>query len=85
MAASRPVARDPGLWAVGTPRNRRGVKTMETTMAKKSRRTPKSAATAAINGNPASGDPSAKPTALAGLDPAAAERQGKRQPVLHSR
>ena len=39
-------------------------------MAKKSRRTPKSAATAAINGNPASGDPSAKPTALAGLDAA---------------
>ncbi len=33
---------------MGTPHNRRGVKTMETTMAKKSRQTPKSATTAVI-------------------------------------
>ncbi len=45
MACPAPVAREPGLGAVGTPRNRRGVKTMETTMAKKSRRSPKSVTT----------------------------------------
>ena len=47
MAASAPVVREPGLGAVATPRNRRGVKTMETTMAKKTRRSAKSATTAA--------------------------------------
>ncbi len=35
----------PGLGAVGTPRNGRGVETMETTMTKKIRRSPKSVTT----------------------------------------
>ncbi len=38
---------------VGTPRNRRGVKTIETTMAKKTRRSAKSATTAATKANAA--------------------------------
>ncbi len=35
----------PGLGAVGTPRNGRGVETMETTMTRKPRRSPKSVTT----------------------------------------
>jgi hypothetical protein len=37
---------------VGTPRNGRGVKTMETTMTKKTRRSPKTVTTAATNARP---------------------------------
>ncbi len=40
-----PVAQEPGLGAVGTPRNGRGAKTMETTMTKKTRRSLKSVTT----------------------------------------
>ncbi len=43
-----PVAQEPGLGAVGTPRNGRGAKTMETTMTKETRRSPKSATTAVL-------------------------------------
>ena len=39
---------------MGTPRNGRGAKTMETTMTKKIRRSPKSATTAATNSKPTS-------------------------------
>jgi len=40
-----PVAREPGSGAVGTPRNGRGVETMETTMTKKAGQSPKSVTT----------------------------------------
>ncbi len=42
MACPAPEERHPGLRAVGTPRNGRGVETMETNMTKKPRRSPKS-------------------------------------------
>ena len=37
MACPAPVAPEPGLGAVGTPRIERGVETMETTMTKRTR------------------------------------------------
>ena len=42
MACPTPVAPEPGLGAVGTPRNVRSVETMETTMTKRTRQPKKS-------------------------------------------
>ncbi len=48
MARPAPAGALPGLGAVGTPRNGRGVGTMETMMTKKPRRSPKSVTTSEI-------------------------------------
>ncbi len=45
MACPVPEERLPGLGAVGTPRNGRGVETMESKMTKKPRRSPKTLTT----------------------------------------
>ncbi len=52
MACPAPVAQEPGLGAVGTPRNGRGAKTMEIMMTKETRRSPKSVTAAATNAKP---------------------------------
>ncbi len=52
MACPTPVAPEPGLGAVGTPRNGRGAKTMEIMMTKETRRFPKSVTAAATNAKP---------------------------------
>ncbi len=48
MACPAPEERHPGLGAVGTPRNGRGVGTMESKMTKKPRRSPTSVTTSEI-------------------------------------